>query len=109
MSGTKKAPRPPGRLKRLLGPAFSPRGLLARAALITLACGLAHLAGLRDYTTILSGTSPSGNPSDVLSTGLGTLYVVLYLAFTVAAPVFAIAAGLFAGYLAFAARGKKPA
>jgi hypothetical protein len=77
-------------------PLLSPRGLMIRAALVALAFGLAHAAGLRAYTSILSGTSPTGNPADGWAVLLGCVYVFLYFAFVLAVPIALIAAALMA-------------
>jgi len=39
---------------------FSPKGFLLRAAIITIVYWICHVAGLREHTTFLSGTSASG-------------------------------------------------
>lgn len=97
----------PGRLSRLAGLAFSPRGLLIRAAIISVVYLLARLAGLREYTTIISGTSPTGDVSDWWSAGLGVLYVTLYLAFVLAVPVLLIAAALLTAWFRLAPQVQK--
>ena len=85
--------------KRLfVGPGFlSPKGLFLHAALILAAVGAAHLAGLRHYVTLMSGTPLSGAPPDLLSVGLAILYAGLYLAAAIVAPVLLIAAVVFVG------------
>jgi len=75
----------PSRLRPL-----SPFGFLVAAALIAACYGAAHLAGLRDDTSVLSGTAPSG------SAARGLLYVALHFAFVLAAPILALAALLLA-------------
>jgi hypothetical protein len=77
-------------------PLLSPRGLLLRAAIVALVFAVAHAAGLRAYTSILSGTSPTGNPADGGAALLGCVYVFLYFAFVIAVPIALIAAGLMA-------------
>jgi len=98
--------KPPGRLSRLAGLAFSPRGLLLRAAIISFVYLAARLAGLREYTTIISGTSPTGDVTDWWSAGLGVVYVTLYLGFVLLVPVLLIAAALLTAWFRFAPRGK---
>jgi hypothetical protein len=77
-------------------PIFSPKGFLARAVLIGAAFLICHAVGLRGHTAILSGTSPSGDPTDVFSVGLGTTYIVLYFAFVLVTPILIIASAVFA-------------
>jgi len=108
MTGAENKKKEPGRLDAILGPTFSPHGLLTRAVIITLAYFVAHLAGLRAYTTIICGTSPTGNPADTWAAVLGVIYVLLYLGFVVLVPVLVIAALLFAGWACLAARAARP-
>lgn len=77
------------------GSSFSPRGLLIDAALITVLFLAAHLAGLREYTTVFSGTSPTGDVRDVVALAFGIGYVVFYLGFVVFVPVLILGAGIF--------------
>jgi hypothetical protein len=106
-AGENAQPRPEGRLARLLGPAFSPHGLVARAAIITLIFCIAHLAGLREYTTIISGTSPTGDVRDFWAIFLGAGYTMLYLAFSLVVPALLIAAGLLAACFGALGRGAR--
>jgi hypothetical protein len=78
-------------------PVFSSRGFAARAALIALVYTLLHLAGLREYASILSGTAPTGDPNDYLAMALGVVYVLVHLAFFLVAPVLVLAAGILRG------------
>ncbi len=87
-------------------PVFSPRGLAARAALIALVYALLHLAGLREYTSILSGTLPTGDPKDYLAMTLGVVYVLVHLAFFLVAPVLVLAAGILHGLEHLVARSR---
>jgi hypothetical protein len=100
-----EAPKPPGLLHRVLGPALSPHGLVSRALLITVTFLILHLAGLRDYTTIISGTSPTGNLRDYCAVALGVLYAFMYVVVTMLAPVLIIAAVILAGLFLLSARG----
>jgi hypothetical protein len=63
------------------------RACLATALAIAAAFGAAHLAGLREHTALLSGTSAA-------SPALGVGYALLYFAFVVVAPILALAAGI---------------
>ena len=75
-------------------PTISPSGFLVRAALITAIFLLLYLAGLKEYTCVLCGTSPTGNVADSWSAMLGVSYVLCYFAFIVLAPVLILAAGI---------------
>lgn len=75
----------------------SPMGFVMAAGSITCAFALLHIAGLRESTTILSGTAPPGGGSS----GLGILYVVMYFAFVVIAPILAIAAVVMALFMRY--------
>jgi hypothetical protein len=68
----------------------SPIGLAATALLVALAAGVAHALGLRADATFLSGTAPP----DAGGATLGLIYVVLYFAALVAAPVLLIGAAV---------------
>ncbi len=95
-----KEPRRPSFFERLTGPRLSPHGLLSFAAILSLAYMIMHLAGLRECTTIISGTSPTGNIRDQFPMIMGVIYILVYMVFTMIVPVLLIAAGLLA--LAFA-------
>jgi hypothetical protein len=73
---------------------FSPTAFVARAVIITIFFCVSELAGLREYTTFLSGTS--GNPSMDWQTAavLGLIHLLLYVAFILFVPVSLITAGL---------------
>jgi len=66
--------------------------LLLRSVLIAAAWLAAHLVGWRDYTSIISGTSPTGGTVTVLPLVLGVTYGVLYFGAMLVAPVLVIAA-----------------
>jgi len=83
-------------MSRLGAPMFSPLGFVARAALIALAYFTARALGLPAYTSVLSGTSPTGNPTDYLSLAAGCAYVVLHFLFILGVPILLLAAGLLA-------------
>lgn len=73
---------------------LSPKGLLLRAALCALFFVVCHVAGLRRFTAFLSGTSELTGEWRTLSALLGILYIAAYVAVTVVAPVFVLAAAL---------------
>jgi hypothetical protein len=94
-------PRVSSRLRRLLVPAglATPAGLLHRAAFLTALFGLAHLAGLRDYTSVFSLSAPSGGPGGLLALALGSTYAVLYLLVVLLVPVLVLGGLLLLGLL----------
>jgi len=57
---------------------------------------IAEIAGLREYTTFLSGTAANPEAGLRWSSFLGMVYIVLYLGFVVVAPILILAAGLLA-------------
>ena len=75
---------------------FSAKGLLLRAALVAVAYGVAHAAGWREYTSILCGTAPGGDPKAVSAVAFGVAYVILHFAFVIVVPVLLLAATLLA-------------
>jgi hypothetical protein len=74
---------------------LSPAGLLARAALIGAAFLICHAAGLRHYTTVLSGSSAAAQPG-TLDTVLAAIYLTAYFGVTLLTPVLATGAGVLA-------------
>jgi hypothetical protein len=74
----------------------STRYFLMRALALGVLFLLAHLAGLREYTTFLSGTAANPEAGLRWSSFLGMIYIVLYLGFVVTAPILILAAGLLA-------------
>ena len=82
---------------------------LACAALIAAAYAAAHWAGWRDYTAVISGTSPSGAPLDGWMALKALVYVGLYTLFTLLAPIFLIAAALFTAFQWARLRRSRPA
>lgn len=84
-------------VRRMLVPThdmFSPRGLLVRAAWISIVFLVGHLLGLREMTSILCGMDPAGGAQPGVQAFLGLVYVILYLAFTVVVPILVLAAGI---------------
>ncbi len=79
-------------------PSISPMGFLMWAATAALAYLVAELFGLRDYTSILSGTSASGEAIKDSAMIWGGVYVLLYFGFVLAAPILTIAAALMAAF-----------
>jgi hypothetical protein len=71
---------------------MSPKDMLQRAAGIAGLFLLVHLAGLREYTSILNGTIGSIAMGWNLSVFLAVFYIVLYLVFILLVPVLILAA-----------------
>jgi hypothetical protein len=74
--------------------AFSPTAFVARAVIITICYCISELAGLREYTTFLSGTSANLNESWHTAATLGLIHLLLFMAFIFLVPVSLITAGL---------------
>lgn len=79
---------------RWSGAFFSPKYFLVRAAVIGVLFLIADLAGLRDYTTFVTGTTGNPNVSLQLSALYGSIYLVLYMGCVVIAPILVLAAVL---------------
>jgi hypothetical protein len=71
---------------------LSARDLWQRAAGISGLFLLAHLAGLREFTSVLNGTVGSTAVDAKLGAFLAVVYILLYLAFVVLVPVLILAA-----------------
>jgi hypothetical protein len=71
---------------------FSPKDFVRRAVLIGLLYGVASVAGLKEFTSILNGTTGSVEMDWRLSAFLGIGYVILHLAFVLLVPILLLAA-----------------
>ncbi len=73
---------------------FSAKDFVRHAVLIVVLFAIAHASGLREYTTIISGTmaSPSLGVGTCALLGMG--YLALYFGAVVLAPVLLMAAAL---------------
>jgi hypothetical protein len=78
---------------------LSPQGLAIRAAAVVLIFLVLHACGLREYTTLLTGTSPTGGRIDGLSVMLALFYLAAHLGAVVVAPMLVLAGGLWAWFL----------
>ncbi len=76
---------------------LSPKDFVLRALLISLAFGIVHLLGFRQFTSVLNGTTGSMTMSWQAAAVRGVIYVILYLAFILLVPTFLIAAGILTG------------
>ena len=71
-----------GLLRRLWkAEAFSPAAFLVRAAILAALYAVSCAAGLQEYTTFLSGTSPNVNMSWHTASTLGLVHLLLPLRF----------------------------
>ncbi|MEO5803648.1 MAG: hypothetical protein ABIR24_08960 [Verrucomicrobiota bacterium] len=75
---------------------FSPKDFLRRALVISVAFLIAHLAGLREYTSFLNGTMASVELGWKMCAFLGLGYLALYFAFVLVVPILILAASLLA-------------
>ena len=76
-------------------PFFTPKGFLLRAGILTFAYLVCHLAGLRQYTSILSGTPAQAGISRELAGVLAAVYLLFYCSFVTVVPILTLAAGVF--------------
>lgn len=65
---------------------------MRHAVLIVILFGIAHLAGLREHTSFLNGTTGSLDLGYENSALLGLLYVLLYFAVVLLVPILILAA-----------------
>jgi hypothetical protein len=73
---------------------LSPKDFLRRALVISLLFLIAHLADLREFSSLLNGTTGSVELGWRLSAFFGLSYIVLYLAFVLLVPILILAAAL---------------
>ena len=71
---------------------LSARDMLQRAFAISVMFLVVHLAGLREFASVLNGTIGSVTAGWNLSAFLAIIYIVLYLAFVILVPVLILAA-----------------
>ncbi len=76
-------------------PRCSPAGFMIWVGIIWVSFAIAHVAGLREHTSWLSGTVPEGSFGRNVGVALGATYIVLYFAAVVVAPVSTIASIIF--------------
>jgi membrane protein implicated in regulation of membrane protease activity len=77
---------------------LSARDLLQRAGVISVLFLVAHLAGLREFTSVLNGTVGSVAAGWKFSGFLALIYILLYLAFVILVPVLVLAAIILAAW-----------
>ena len=73
---------------------MSPKDLAQRALVFCVAFASAHLLGLRDFTSIVNGTTGSTGMSFEQAAARGIVYLLLYMAVVVLAPILLIAAAI---------------
>jgi hypothetical protein len=73
---------------------FSPKHLVRSAVVIAVLFLAVHVAGLREFTSILNGTMNSPELGWKLSAFLGLAYIGAYLGFVILVPVLLLAAVL---------------
>ena len=72
--------------------AFSPGGLVLRAAALVAAFGVLHACGLREYMSVLCGTDASAGEAPRSTLQFAVLYLLGYLGAVVLAPIAALTA-----------------
>ena len=86
---------------------LSAKDLLQRAGAISALFLVAHLAGLREFTSVLNGTIGSVAAGWKLSGFLALIYILLYLAFVILVPVLVLAAMIMAVGQRFCRKAEK--
>jgi len=77
---------------------FSPKDFLRRIFVVVLIFSMAHLAGWREFTSVLNGTAGSMELSCEVTAGLGGAYILIYLALVLLVPTFLLAAAILIGW-----------
>lgn len=80
----------------LRAPMLTPAGLALRAVWLLVFFAVAHRAGLREYTGVISLTWPEGASRDLACLYAAT-YCLLYFSAVLLAPILLLAAGILAG------------
>lgn len=75
---------------------LSPKDFVRHAALICVIFALAHLLGLREFTSVLNGTAGSVEMDWQTAAVLGVTYILLYLAFILLVATMILAAVILA-------------
>jgi hypothetical protein len=83
---------------------LSPKDFVRHAVLVLAVFALVHLCGLREYTSVLNGTTGAVGMDMETATLLGVGYVLVYLAAILLAPILLIAAALVAVWQKITAR-----
>ncbi len=88
---------------------FTPKDFLRRALVICVVFLAAHLAGLREFTSVLNGTVGSLAVSRETAVFLGLFYIIVYLAFVILVPTLLLAAAILVFWQRFLRRSGKQA
>lgn len=88
-------------LRLIVWPLFTPAGFVLRAAILTVVFLTAHLAGLRDYMSLISGMLPESGVSYAGAALFCGIYMFLYFAFILVVPVLLIGSMMFFVLLKF--------
>ena len=75
---------------------LSAKDFVRHAVLICVVFALAHLSGLREFTSVLNGTTGSVAMDWQTAAALGVTYILLYLAFVLLVPTMILAAVILA-------------
>ena len=86
---------------------LSPRDLVCRAFLLSALFLILHLAGLREFASVLNGTMGSIQFGWRFSAFLGAVYIFTYLGFIILVPIFVLGAVLLTIWNRFVAKQKK--
>ena len=87
---------------------FSPRDFVRHAVLTCVVFAAAHFFGLREFTSILNGTTGSTELGRETSAALGAVYILLYLASVLFVPALLLAAALLVMGRRFGGKHRKP-
>ncbi len=71
---------------------LSPEWYISRAVIIIILYLFFHFLGLREYTSIICGTSPTDYMGRIFPVTMGVMYGMAYFAFVTLAPIFFISA-----------------
>lgn len=83
---------------------LTPKDFVKRALIIWITFSVAHLLGLREFTSLLNGTTGSINMSWEMAMFLGMTYIVFYFAAVILGPILLITAGLLSVWVRFSRR-----
>lgn len=73
---------------------LSPKDLVQRAAVFSAAFAIIHILGLREFTSIINGTTGSVEMSFNEAAVRGVIYLILYMIAVVIVPILLIAAAI---------------
>jgi len=88
MSSFKKS----GFYKMFYSEFLTPEWYISRSVIIIILYLFFHFLGLREYTSIICGTSPADYMSRIFPVTMGIMYGMTYFAFVTLSPIFFISA-----------------